>query len=282
MEILNILLDRLLNAPDNVQILPLPVLAVMALASSAASAAQGVSGIASGIIGGGKRQREQKEATDKLNKRIAEYEAFEFKNLYEDVENPAEDLRVGLQAAEFQAQQQQQGLAQTLDALRGAGGGAGAAALAQSLAQAQARSQQQIAAGIEQQELANERMAAQMEAQRQMAIAGGGMDVQQMELGRVETLTDMAAQEKMRADQARQQATQAITSGIGQLGGAAASFGSMGGFKDGGLDKFRMGSSAAGGGVTPLVYSQNIQTSPIVSPGKQPIIAPSYQIPLPK
>ena len=82
-----------------------------------------------------------------------------------------------------------------------------------------------------------------MEGQRQMAIARGGMDVQQMEFGRVETLTDMAAQEKMRTDQARQQATQAITSGIGQLGGAGASFGAMGGFKDGGLDKFRMGTA---------------------------------------
>ena len=270
MEILNILLERLFTTPDNVQISLAP-LAVMALASAAGSAASGIAGIASGIIGGGKRRREQREATSKLNKRIAEYEAFNFKNLYEDIENPAEDLRVGLQAAEFQAQQQQQGLAQTLDALRSAGGGTGAAALAQSLAQAQSRSQQQIAAGIEQQELANERMAAQMEGQRQMAIARGGMDVQQMELGRVETLTDMAAQEKMRADQARQQATQAITSGIGQLGGAGASFGAMGGFKDGGLDKFRMGN------VTPTVSSVNtgIQSSPIVSPGIQPIIAPS-------
>ena len=71
----------------------------MALASAAGSAASGIAGIASGIIGGGKRRREQREATSKLNKRIAEYEAFNFKNLYEDIENPAEDLRVGLQAA---------------------------------------------------------------------------------------------------------------------------------------------------------------------------------------
>jgi hypothetical protein len=236
----------------------------MALASAAGSAAQGISSIISGVVGSRKRKQAEDDARDKLDKRIAQYEAFEFKNLYENVENPAEDLRVGLQAAEFQAQQQQQGLAQTLDALRAGGGGVGAAALAQSLAQAQARSQQQIAGNIEQQELANERMAAQMEAQRQRDIAGGGMAVQEMELGRVETLTDMASQDLQRATQARQQARQAVFSGIGQLGGAAASFGAMGGFKEGGLDWARMGGSRS-----------------IISTAMSPEFTPANQIMMP-
>lgn len=215
-------------------------LASQAFTNMAGGLAGGIGGILSGIIGGGQRRREQKAATAELNKRLAEYQAFEFKNAYENIENPAANLRVGLQAAEFQAQQTQQGLAQTLDALRGGGGGVGAAALAQSLAQAQARSQQQIAGGIEQQELANERLYAQMEAQRQQAIAQGEMTTQEMELGRVETLADIASQRKAEADLARQQATQSLVGGIGQLASTAASFGTMGGFS-GGLGKFFMG-----------------------------------------
>jgi len=259
MEILSIIIERLFNSPENINF-GLAPLAAMAFVSMAGQAASGIAGIASGLIGGGQRRREQRAATEELNKRIAQYESFEFKNAYEDLENPAANLRVGLQAAEFQAQQTQQGLAQSLDALRAAGGGIGAAALAQSLAQAQARSQQQIAGNIQQQELANERIKAQMEAQRQEAIAGGEMAVQEMELGRVETLTDMASQRKLRADQARQQATQAIIGGIGQLGSAAASFGSMGGFKDGGLQKYFSGNT------TPQLVSnvdKNVTYNPI-------------------
>lgn len=215
-------------------------LASQAFTNMAGGVAGGIGGILSGIIGGGQRRREQRAATEELNKRIAEYQAFEFKNAYENIENPAANLRVGLQAAEFQAQQTQQGLAQSLDALRAGGGGVGAAALAQALATSQAKSMQQIAGGIEQQELANERMYAQMEAQRQAAVATGAMQVQEMELGRTETLTDMAAQRKAEADLARQQATQSIVGGIGQLASAAASFGTMGGFT-GGLQKFMTG-----------------------------------------
>ena len=189
-----------------------------------------------------------------------------------------EDLRVATGAADFQAQQQEQGLAQTLDALRSSGGGAGAGALAQVIAQGQARSQQQISANLQQQEVANERARAQMQAQLDLQAASGGMDVQEMELGRTETLLDISSQEKKAADQARQQATQAIFIGIGQLGGAAASFGAMGGFKSGGLDKYRMGSSRSE--VTSL--ASDISSSPIVSLSTQPITASSFQIPLPK
>lgn len=241
MEILSIILERLFTSPEGVVNMPLTALAAQAFAGVAGQAASGLAGIVSGVIGGGKRRREQRQATEELNKRISEYQTFEFKNAYEDLENPAANLRVGLQAAEFQAQQTQQGLAQSLDALRSGGGGVGAAALAQSLAQAQARSQQQIAGNIEQQELANQRLYAQMEGQRQTAMAQGAMDVQEMELGRTETMLDMASQRKSAADAARQQATQAIVGGIGKIAGAATQFGSMGGFKKGGLEKFGMG-----------------------------------------
>lgn len=219
---------------------PFSAVASQAFAGIGGGIVGGVTGILSGLIGGGKRRREQRAATQELNKKISEYQTFEFKNAYEDLENPAANLTVGLKAAEFQAQQTQQGLAQSLDALRAGGGGVGAAALAQSLAQAQARTMQQISGNIEQQELANQRLQAQMEGQRQEAVAKGAMDVQELELGRTETLLDMASQRKTAADAARQQATQSLIGGIGSLVGSAAQFGLMGGFSGGDLlDRFR-------------------------------------------
>ena len=196
----------------------------------AGKAAQGVAGIIGGIVGSKARRDEQETATDQFNKRMGDYQSFNFENLYADIENPMEDLRVGTKAAEFQAQQTQQGLAQTLDALRSSGGGAGAAALAQTLAQAQAQSNQQIAAGIEQQELANESAKAQAQAQLNLQEATGAMQVQEFELGRTETLLDMSSQRKQAADAARAQATESILGGVGQLGGSVAAFGAMGGF----------------------------------------------------
>lgn len=253
----------------------------LALIGMAGQAVQGITGIASGIIGSGARKRAQRDAQAEYDRRISDYKNFDFQNLYADIENPMEDLRVATGAAEFQAQQQEQGLAQTLGALRSSGGGAGAAALAQVIAQGQARSQQQISANLQQQEVANERARAQMQAQLDLQAASGGMAVQEMELGRTETLLDISSQEKMAADQAREQATQAIFKGVGQLGGSIAQFGAIGGFKDGGLDKYRnapntntltgvekvLGSGSFGSTVDPSVNIKNIERSSIFGGG---------------
>ena len=88
-----------------------------------------VSGIGS-LFGGRKRRRRENAAQNQYNQALAGYKNFEFENAFEGLENPMEDLRVSTEAAEFQSQQVQQGLAQSLDALRGAGGGTGAAAVA--------------------------------------------------------------------------------------------------------------------------------------------------------
>ena len=204
--------------------------------------AQAIPGIAKGIsslFGGGKRRRRERRAKKEYQNQLSGYKNFQFENPYEDLqntfegmENQFEDVRVATQAAEFQSQQQQQGLAQTLDALRGAGGGTGAAAIAQALAQSQARGQQQIAANIEQQERQNELAAAQagMDIQRQQAQAGmqlqmaeasGAQAVQQQEFGRQSTLLGMSQQELAGARQARAQATADLGAGIGAIGGLA-------------------------------------------------------------
>lgn len=224
--------------------------------------ASAIPGIAKGIgslFGGRARRRREDKAKAEYKTALKNYENFQFDNPYEDLantfegmENPFEDLQVATQAADFQSQQQQQGLAQTLDALRGAGGGTGAAAIAQALAQSQARGQQQIAANIEQQERQNELAAAQagMDIQRQQAQAGmqlqmaeasGAQAVQQQEFGRQSTLLGMSQQELAGAREARAQATAALGEGLGALAGgvlgddklragAGKLFGKIGGF----------------------------------------------------
>ena len=93
-------------------------------------------------------------------------------NFASQMENTAEDLTVNTQQADFMAQQQQQGLSNTLGSLRGAAGGSGIAALAQSLAGQQNQNLQQASASIGQQESANQAQAAGQAAQIQQAIAG--------------------------------------------------------------------------------------------------------------
>lgn len=194
-------------------------------------AASGVGGILQGLIGGRKRRQEQRAAASELKQRTSQYENFQFQNFYSGLENPYEDLTVNTQAANFAAQQQQQGLANTLDALRQSGGGLGAAALAQSLAQVQSQNLQEASASIGQQEQANRMAAAEGGMQLQMAEASGATNVQGMEFDRTETLLGMAQQRKAAADEARQKASAAFFGGVGNLAASAMNFGLSGGFK---------------------------------------------------
>lgn len=192
--------------------------------------ASGLGGILSGIVGGRKRRQEQRAAGKQLQQRTREYENFQFENAFAGMQNPYEDLKVGTQAADYQSQQMQQSAANTLDALRASGGGLGAASVAQALQGQMASSQQQISADIQQQELQNQAMAAQGQANINQMAAQGAMDVQGMELNRTETLLGMAQGRKKAADEARAAATQALVGGIGDIAGAAMSMGLSGGF----------------------------------------------------
>ena len=97
--------------------------------------------------------------------------ADSMQNFASRMENTAEDLTVNTQQAEFQAQQQQQGLANTLGSIRGAAGGSGVAALAQALSNQQTQNLQQASASIGMQEAQNTRAAAAQASQIQQAIA---------------------------------------------------------------------------------------------------------------
>ena len=87
------------------------------------SAVQGLAGIAGGIIGSGKRKREQREAQKEFDKNKARMEGADTSNVYTNMENTMEDLTVNTQQADFVNQQQQAGMANTMDKLSGAAGG---------------------------------------------------------------------------------------------------------------------------------------------------------------
>ena len=176
-----------------------------------------IGGIGS-LFGKRKRRNEFNASKSAYNQAMQSYKDFEFENLYSNLENPFEDLRVSTEAAEFQSQQLQQQSAQTLDALRGAGGGTGAAAIATSLAQAQAKNQQRIAADIAKQEIANERLAAQGQFSMQSQEAKAGMDIQKQEFDRESTIFGMEQQNYAAALEARAKQREASSKGLGALG----------------------------------------------------------------
>jgi len=205
----------------------------MAGIGTAALVAGGISGLTSvvgSMIGGRARRKEQAAAKRQLAQRQAEYENMQFQNPYAGMQNTMEDLTVNTQQAEFMAQQQQQGLANTMGALQGAAGGSGIAALAQAMANQQNTNLQQASASIGQQEARNQMAAAQQGAQIQQLQAQGEADIQAREQARTETLLGMAQGRLGAANQARQQATEQLIGGVGQIAGAAAgAFGGGGG-----------------------------------------------------
>ena len=182
----------------------------------AAIASFGLSRI--GAKGRNKRKREQAAAKEAFGNQMQAYQDFQFENPYANMENqfagmenPYEDLRVDTTAQELAGNQYAQSLANMSGAmdpsnvgqfLRGAAGQAAG-----------------MRAQTAQQEIANQRMAAQGAADIQLRErtgqasidqlqAQGAATVQGLEFGRQESILGMAAGRKQAADQARQQNTQ--------------------------------------------------------------------------
>lgn len=188
----------------------------------------GLANVTQSLIGGGARRREQRQAQQEMNFRKAEFENLDTSNVYANMENTMEDLTVNTQAADFQAQQNQQSLSNTLNSLQGAAGGSGIAALAQSLANQQANNNQAAAVSIGQQEQANQ-MAERGQASRlQVAEAEGELDSRKAENEKVSTLLGMSQQRLGAANEARQQAQNQLFSGITSTVGAIAEGGISG------------------------------------------------------
>ena len=141
----------------------------------AIGAVLGIAGsIAGGLIGGGAAKRAQRAAAKEARKLQAKLTQLEnnrqaivnpyvnVQNLSSMIQNPFDNLGVATKSAEIQMEQTDLALANTLDTIRATGASAGGAT---ALAQAALKSKENIAASIEQQEVNNEQLRAQGEAQ---------------------------------------------------------------------------------------------------------------------
>jgi len=180
-------------------------------------AIQAGASLLSGIFGGKRRRRAQREAKAARDEMRAKYEALDTSNLYADMENPYEDLTVNLQQAEFMREQQQQQQANLLSGLQQAAGGSGIGGLAQAVAGQGIVASQQAAASIGQQETMNKRLTAQAESRIQSLEAQGATQARQLEADKTATLFGIESQRLAEANRARAQARQAIVSGVGSL-----------------------------------------------------------------
>jgi hypothetical protein len=183
----------------------------------------GLTSVASGIIGSRKRKKEARAAAADLAKRKSQYEMLDTSNVYQNMENTMEDLTVNQQAAQFQAEQEQQGLSNIMGQMQGAAGGSGIAALAQSLAGQQSQNLRRASADIGRQEQANQMAERQQAGNLQLYERKGELISRDAEKDKVSTLMGMAQQRSAAAEQARQDATSAIVGGIGGVVGGAAS-----------------------------------------------------------
>lgn len=195
-------------------------------------AVQGLAGIAGGMIGSGARKREQRIAQAEFNTNKSRMEGLDTSNLSMNQENTMEDLTVNTQQADFINQQQQAGMASTMNSLQGAAGGSGIAALAQSLSNQQTVNAQAASASIGQQEASNQMAERRMAGQLQNQELQGAYSSRAAEKDKTDTMLGMSQQRLGAANDARNAATSSIIGGVtGMIGAAAGSgIGTSGGF----------------------------------------------------
>ena len=207
----------------------------------------GAVSIVGGIFGASRAKREARRRENQaraLEAKLNNLEANrqEIINPYENVtdlssmlSNPFANLSVATQATEMQMEQTDIALANTLDTIRATGGSAGGAT---ALAQAALQSKKNIAANIEQQEVANEKQRLAGEATLQRQRMAEAQRIQQAEVSGEQFVFTQTEQREMQqlnrlsnqigalrgaAAQARADQTAAIT---GAIGGAASILGS--------------------------------------------------------
>lgn len=185
---------------------------------------QGALGVASGTIGYKRRRQEQRDAQAMFDQNMAQYRNQDLSNPYRNMQNPYEDMTVNQQAADFQAQQQQQGMAATMDALKGAAGSSGIGALSQSLLAQQSQNAQRASADIARQEQSIASQQAQAAGQLQALERKGDLLSRKLKREQYSTELGMSQQRLASANLARQQATQALLGGVGDLTGAGIGF----------------------------------------------------------
>ena len=209
--------------------------------------AGGIGGILQGLVGRKARRARQREAKKEYERQRELYQQLDtsnlaggFRNVFQNMENPYEDLTVNQQQAEFMAQQSRQSQANIMQGLRGAAGASGIAGLAQIIANQSQLAAQKASVSIGLQESQNEKLAAQGAAaiqsaerqgeyQAQVQRLQGARESRALDWQKQEMELGFAMQEKAAADQAVQAANAALWGGIGQLGTMALTGGFGGG-----------------------------------------------------
>ena len=148
-------------------------------------------------------RKQQKRFEDLEEERLAKDKQIQgMLDNRQDIRNPYANLAVATEAAEFQAQQVDQSLANTLDAMQAGGFGAGGAT---ALAREAAKAKQGISADIQKQEAMNQRMFAQGEQVRQSMQEQRSIDDIDFARAQSDNLRQME-QDALTAKQASQQA----------------------------------------------------------------------------
>jgi len=124
-----------------------------------------------------------------------------------ELSNPYNNLGVATQAAEFQAEEADIALANTLDALQASGASAGGAT---ALAQAALQSKRGVSASIEKQEAYNQKLRADGEVNLQSARMNEAIRVQSQQLGEARRLqqADVAGREFVYGEKERREGEQ--------------------------------------------------------------------------
>lgn len=177
--------------------------AVVAVGASAATA-----------IDANKKEKDAKAEQKILKDSIADQE-----KALQKIGNPYANLGVAAKASEFQAEQADISLANTLDTIRATGGGSGGAT---ALAQAALTSKQGISADIQRQEASNQKLYAQGEDTRFARQESRDL----MKLDRTQALLDQERQTEMDMRQAKYAAFGNIAGSATTLAGGFASAGS--------------------------------------------------------
>ncbi len=154
---------------------------------------------------------EQRKAHDEHSRMRQRYMSLDVGDPYRDMTNPYENMTVNQQQANFEAQQQQQGLANMMGALQGAAGGSGIASLAQMMANQQSRNLSRASASIGMQEQQIGMMTAQTEARRQEQ---GALIARKDARDSASTLYGIAMERKGAADKAAEEARMGLGMGI--------------------------------------------------------------------
>jgi hypothetical protein len=216
------------------------------------------------------RQESAREAFDASRQAYFEQDVS---NPYMNMENTYEDLTVNQQQAQFQAQQQQQGLADVMGGMRQSAGASGIAAFAQSLANQQASNMQQASTSIGMQESANQRLQAGEAARLQQVERGGDVYSRQLKADLMGTRLGMDMADLQAQTEALQGFRSNIAGGVGQIAGGVLS----------GYDAFK---SADGAGEAMANLTKGI-TGPLTKeydPNEEDVMiksggyTPSYQI----